>query len=396
MATLAAAGLAGWIGWRNEVAAVTAAGKPPLTFRSAARHLFTPKAERDAVKQLEALRQRAGRGELTPSEAAECWQIIRNFSEEQVKAYLADLPPEGSMRSANDTLTMMLFQRWVQLDPEVAEREGMKDGAARHGALPYLFLNARISRDPDGAMRWLEANGSDYMKKMGRRMMGTWLVRQDPETGLEKAAALGDLALGAALGEMGKRMAGSTEALEKFYALGEKYGQTKVWDQALSSLGFYAASEDAEALLASVENSSLPPEQAAKMRNRALAAMIQSEPETAMDRAMDPATGIPPERQRSLFSGWAQADLKGAAAWAEGHGRQDFIAHTVQETGTSLVRNGPLHWSERPAGGWTGGVVNRYDLWRAHDRAAAEAWAAAMPADIRAQLNGGKDAHAAE
>ena len=56
MLALAVGGLAGWMGYRNEVAAVTAAGKPPLTFRSAVRHVLTPKAERDAVKQLEVAR----------------------------------------------------------------------------------------------------------------------------------------------------------------------------------------------------------------------------------------------------------------------------------------------------------------------------------------------------
>lgn len=387
---VAAAGLSGWVGYRNEVAAVTAAGKPPLTFRSAARHLLTPKTERDAVKRLETLRQRAGRGDLTPSEKLECWQIIRSFSEEQVKHYLAELPP-GSWRSANETLAFMLFQRWAQLDPDAAEREMKEEPYSKNPDLPFAVMNARISRDPEAAMRWLEANGSGEMKRIGGRMIGALLVRQDPATALEKAEVLGDYALGAALRATAREMAVTAESRKAFYALQEKYGKTKEWDQAIISLGYAAGARDAEELLGSLEDTGLPEEKSIKLRDRAIGMLMQTDPEKAMNWTMAPTSGVSREKQLSVYRGWAANHSKEAIEWAMQNGRHDLIADSVRQQGKDLARGGWEQWKgEGPQNGWSAGVVDRYRIWRNHDLAAAEAWANTMPTDIRNHLNGKK------
>ena len=388
MLALAVGGLAGWMGYRNEVAAVTAAGKPPLTFRSAVRHVLTPKAERDAVKRLETMRQRAGRGELTPAERLECWQIIRNFSEEQVKVYLADLPP-GNWYSANSTLTMMLFHRWGQLAPEAATREAMKEPYSKNSVgLPYAIMNAWMARDQDGAMRWVTANGSDSFKRIGGRIMGGLLVRQDPEGGLAKAEALGEAALGGALRESARQMANTPESRKAFYALQGKYGKSKEWAQAMRTLGYAAGERDAEELLTTVKGTGLPPEQSMKIRDTAISMLMRTEPQKAMEWTMAPASGTTREKQLSVFRSWASSHSKEATDWAVRNGRQDFIADCVREDGRWLVRNSALQWRERPKDGWAGAVADRYEIWQAHDPTGAAEWVKKMPSDIRKHLTG--------
>ena len=387
MATLAAAGLAWWTGYRNEVAAVTAAGKPPLTFRSAVRHVLTPKAERDAVKRLEAMRQRAGRGELTPSESAESWRIIRNFSEEQVKAYLADLPRSAGTDSTS-VLTYMLFHRWAQLTPETAAREATKDPDKEEGFLVRHVLCAWMARDRDGAERWAETSGSDYSKMICGLFIGRTLVREDPLTAPERAEKEHPEVVPIVFRTLAWDMGATAESRQAFLALRAKYGGMKGWDHAIAALASAAAQKDPENLLATLKDTGLPPEQALQYRSDAMKQMMYQNPEIMMDWTLDPASAVPMEKQASLYVGWVTQHPKEATEWAVRNGRQDFIADSVRERGTSLMRSGWEQWTgEGPQNERVVEIMNRYQAWRAHDASAAEAWADTMPADIRDHLN---------
>ena len=379
MATLAAAGLAWWTGYRNEVAAVTAAGKPPLTFRSAVRHVLTPKMQRDAVKRLETMRQRAGRGELTPSEAAECWQIIRNFSEEQVKAYLADLPRSAGTDSTS-VLTYMLFHRWAQLAPETAAREATKDAPKEDGFLVRYVLCAWMAKDRDGAQRWAEASGSDYSKMICGLFIGRTLVREDPLTAPDRAEKEHPEMVPIVLRTLAWDMGATAESRQAFLALRAKYGGMKGWDNAIAALASAAATKDPENLLATLEDTGLPPEQALQYRSNAMREMMLQHPEMMMDWTLDPASGVPAEKQASLYRDWPGRHSKEATDWAVRNGKQEFIADGLRKGSRWDLWAGP-------EGRWAGEIMNRYQAWRAHDSAAAEAWADTMPSDIRDHLN---------
>lgn len=382
-----AAGLAWWTGYRNEVAVVTAAGKHPLSFRSAARQLLAPKSERDAIKQLGAIRQRAGRGALTPSETAECWQIIRNFSEKQLQDYLADLP--RSEMDGTRVLIYMLFHRWAQLAPETAAREATRGPDKEDGFLVRYILSAWMSKDRDAAERWAEAQGSAHFKMISSLFMGQMLVREDPLTAPERAEKEHPAALPIVLRTMASQMGATAASRKDFLALQAKYGGREGWDSAVYVLAFAAASKDSENLLATLADTGLPPEHALEYRNVAVEQMRSQNPEKLMDWTMESASGVSAEKQASLYGDWAWYHSREATDWAVRNGRQDFIADELKKQGKDLAGSRWENWKgEGPQGGWAAAVVHRYQAWRAHDPAAAEAWAGTMPADIRNHLNG--------
>jgi len=393
---LVVAGLGGWIGFHNEVEAVTAAGKPPLNFRSATRGLMTSRTDRDAVQQLEALRQRIGPEEPSPLEKVECWNLIRNFSEDQVKACLAELPQSDERSNrylANVYLTMMLFRQWARLDPEAAERGMKEEPFSKNRDLPYEVLHERISRDPDAARRWLESSNFDpQLKRIGARIIGSLLIKQDPANGLERAEVMGDDALGAALRSIARDMAGTPESRKEFYTLEEKYGEKKDWNNILNSIGWAAAERDAEEYLMSVKDSGLPTEQKVKMQDFALRMLIQTDPEKAMEWIIAPDANVPREKQVSKFSGWAWENPQESIEWAIRNGRQDLIAESVKNEAERMIYRDWGQWSDDSSGDeWITNVADRYEAWKAHDLKSAEAWVSSMPSDIRNYLSGRKN-----
>src|SRR5687767_10895176 len=85
-------GVASWLGYRAESRSLDAAGRPEPASRSTARQIIASKSRADSIDRLNALRRVAGRTRLTPREEAQCWEVIRGFSVDDVKAYLAGLP----------------------------------------------------------------------------------------------------------------------------------------------------------------------------------------------------------------------------------------------------------------------------------------------------------------
>lgn len=81
------------------------------TLRSVVRRALTQNSRTEAMERLNAIRHTAGRLSLTSNEEAACWELVRGFSVEEVKAFLAGLPTNVK-RPANDALTAMLFFRW--------------------------------------------------------------------------------------------------------------------------------------------------------------------------------------------------------------------------------------------------------------------------------------------
>jgi len=381
---LAAAGLAGWVGHRNEVAVVTPGGKAPLTFRSAARQLLAPKAERDAMKQLAALRQRAGRGPLKPSEAAECWQIIRGFSEDQVKACLTDIPGD-SWYPADGVLAGMLFQRWAQLAPETAAQEAMKPPHGRTRGMMDQILATWLARDQEGAARWVAAAENASLRDTCGRMLGTMLVRQDPSTALAKAEALGPETMAWALGEMARGMAATAESRKAFLALREKHGGQMEWQRAIYSLTSAMAEQDPDEVLASLHDTGLTPERQNGYRNAVFRMVGEQHPRKALEWAADPASGVPKGNRFSTYMNWMQDHPKEAAAWAAESGSHDLIEFNVRMDVEAMVR---YRRATGTGSAWTADMAERLRMWQAHDPAASGKWMKALPPDIRNQLNG--------
>lgn len=382
---LGVAGFAGWLGYQNEVAAVTAAGKAPITFRSTVRRLMTDREQRKTLAGLEELRQRAGRNALTPSEAAACWQVIRGFTEEQVKAYLAELPKDE--RAANRQLTEMLIFRWGQLAPEAAAREVVQNPAYARHRMYECVLAAWLPRDRDRAMRWVKEHGSDVMKFAAERQIVRLLVAENPETAPEEAAKLGRVALRTALSDLASIMGGTAEGRKAFVERYARLSQSKEWDQAIDQLAFTAADRDPQGLLDGLEEMGLTPEQQKRFRDRSTMLQMHLKPQEVLEAGMaDPGTT---EKQRiSTYSNWLAMQPNDALAWAVENGRTDFISETVMKSALELLQT---PWQPGDTSYWMNSVLMGYAAWHGKEPTAAEAWLSGMPADLRGELEkGGK------
>ncbi len=382
----------GWLGWQNEVRALSGAGAPPLKFRSATRHLLMERSQKDAFARLNELRHRAGRMDLTSGESRECWEIIRSFSEQQLMAYLDELPLDNG-KAVNGTLALMVFHRWAQLAPEAAARESMKPPYSKHRDLAFTIMGAWISGDPENAAKWVELYGSSDLKTAYQRIVGKTIYYQDPEGGLEKAEAIGPEALRAALVVQASKSGATPESRKEFLKRLAEYRDPMQWYQATYALVLAAPERDVEKLLDGLDEKGLPADLLKEYKNRLIDRLVRIDNERAMEWAMTEGAGVSTEKRISLFETWAgMGRWKDAAGWAIRSGRTDFIAASVRNQGGAMLKNG---WQMGLQPHFGADLPARYATWRQQDAGAAGAWLESMPADMRKFIReGGADGQA--
>jgi hypothetical protein len=382
-------GLAAWFGYSAERHVMDAAGSKPVTIQSVVRRVMAPKSRTGQIDKLNELRHAAGRTHPTPREIAEFWEIIRAFSIEDVKAYLAEIPPPPS-HPVNHLLLQMLFYRWAQTDPEAAAMEAMQSAYDQGSYAILSVVTAWTARDPEGALRWAagpDGRGMGFFADSAGRM----LVVHDPEHALELAAKEFPWALSSVLDALARRAAGETvesgaKLISQVAALYGPAGLDDYLSQLVSSVA-RTDQEKAGLLIDAAEKAGASERMIQVLRIRST---HQEEPwdfNQAMDASFGTGSRMSEETQHSIYLSWVERDTNKVVAWATEAGRSDLLAEGVKKQSVALLRSA---W--HPAIGSSGGhysksVLTQYAAWQKLDAPAAEAWLQTMPMDIRTHLS---------
>ena len=384
-----ALGLATWLGYRAERHVMDAAGSRPVTIQSVVRRAMAPKSRTEPIDRLNRIRHSAGRSQPTPRECAECWEIIRGFSVDDVKAGLAEIP-QTPAREVNGMLIGMLFFRWGQMDPETAAREATQPPYDENYMAIASVATAWADQDPEAALRWAATVESRLVKNSIGNTAGKMLALRSPA---EAVKVLTDLpvARNGVIAALAGEASGTEEARRKLISQLAALPDPSMLQQYLRQLGWTLAYNDPEAarsLIGEVERSGIPEEDIARVRSTVLTYAGRTAAEKTADWMQQFEAKATPEEQQSHFSQWAVNEPEKAAAWASQKGRADLVAEVVKKNSLGLLRSdwqpGVRESSNSP---WVKGVLTQYEAWRKLDATAAAAWLQTMPIDIRNHLS---------
>ena len=384
-----ALGLATWLGYRAERHVMDAAGSRPMTIQSVVRRAMAPKSRTEPIDRLNRIRHSAGRSQPTPRECAECWEIIRGFSVDDVKAGLAEIP-QTPAREVNGMLIGMLFFRWGQMDPETAAREATQPPYDENYMAIASVATAWADQDPEAALRWAATVESRLVKNSIGNTAGKMLALRSPA---EAVKVLTDLpvARNGVIAALAGEASGTEEARRKLISQLAALPDPSMLQQYLRQLGWTLAYNDPEAarsLIGEVERSGIPEEDIARVRSTVLTYAGRTAAEKTADWMQQFEAKATPEEQQSHFSQWAVNEPEKAAAWASQKGRADLVAEVVKKNSLGLLRSdwqpGVRESSNSP---WVKGVLTQYEAWRKLDATAAAAWLQTMPIDIRNHLS---------
>jgi len=381
-------GVASWLGYRAECRNLDAARQPDSFTRSTARPVLATRTRAESIDRLNTLRRVAGRWSLAPREEAQCWEIIRGFSVDEVKAYLAEIP-ENLHLQANLVLAGMLFYRWGQLDPEAAMKEALKPPYAE-AQYYQSVVAAWMGRDLEGIMRWAKANGSEAIKRNVGNAAGRLLAFQDPETALARATAEFPSAVDGVLFALALQMSDSEESRRKFFALLASREDPKERKRCLASLASapaYIGRRVPIEMVAELEASGAPPDQVDFFRNELERQAIFQNPQEALERMSLPGSDTPRDRQLSAYANWLAHEPEEAVAWAQNHGKVDFIAETVKTRATQRIAGGWQPGGEERDSSWDRFTLDQFSAWRKLEPSAAESWLQTLPSEIRDHFN---------
>jgi hypothetical protein len=318
--------------------------------------------------------------------------VIRGFTVDDVKAYLAEMT--GNPRHpANYVLTGMLFYRWAQMDPEAAMREALQPPYSENPSLQQSVVAAWAGRDLDGVMRWAAANGSDSIKFVVGTPVGRLLALQDPESALARATAECPAAVDGVLMTLTRQMSGDEESRRKLFALLASRENPRERARCLSQLAWTLANGGPGVplgVVAELEASRVLSDQVDSFRKELERHAARQNPQEALERMLLPESGTPREGQLSAYASWVTSHPDKAIAWAENHGKVDFIAETVKKQAVQRIASGwqPSDGKRSP---WERPTFNQFNAWRKHEPAVAEAWLQTLPSDIRDHFNASSD-----
>ena len=377
--------LAAWWGYSSERHVRDDAGSKPKTLRSVVRHIMAPKSRSAAIQRLNELRHAGGRTGLTTAQAAECWQIIRAFSVEDVKAYLADLPAIPG-RFVNDTLVGMLFHRWAQLDGAAAVEAASQPPYKDDRNAIYSAAAAFVERDLDAAMRWA-ATKDDDLKRMMSGYIGRLLALQDPLQALARADAGCPFAREAVLRTLFQQMGGTPESRREFFALTAGKISPQEWNSCLRQITYTRSGKEPQENLALVEEfkaAGVPAEQLESFQKDILRYSAYDNAEKNLDWMLRPDSNVPEKQQVDAYATWAVNEPEKAVAWAARNNKADLIAGTVKKQSLQLLRS---NWQPGVNEGfWAMGVRTQFHAWQQQQPADANAWLQSMPGDLRTHL----------
>lgn len=388
---LAALGLAGWLGYRDESISRGAAGETRLPLQTKVRRIFAPKP--DAFQSLDRLRSRAGHGSLSPDETAACWKIIRELNVAQIKRYLAEMPADPK-RNANLHLATLLYQRWTQLDPEEAVTEIARSESTNWLLFPYF--HDWIRKDPAAAIAMV--NRLDPKSQTGQQVgqyIGFYLAETDPATAMEKARAISPMAV---LGVTSYLTSHPSDEGNSPSARLSAAWQADAENSGRSMASYVVISDcsqrDPEGLLAAMDHMEIPEDRSASIRFQILQKVGEVRPELALDwtlRQHDSGVLSEPDLsaiRASVYRSYVTKSPAEAADWALRNRKPELISQSLGPAIVTGLRQSFYSNADEPSTG----LQVQFQAWRQMEPEAAAAWAAQLPSDIRKNLTTATDA----
>ncbi|MCW1914133.1 hypothetical protein OJ996_11135 [Luteolibacter sp. GHJ8] len=383
---LSAAGILGaaiWIGYRAECRVMDSAGNKPLTVQSVVRRVTAPREQIARIDRLNRLRHTAGRSQPSPREKAEAWQIIREMRLEDVKASLAEIPPE-SVYPANRMLVEMLFSRWAQLDPEEAARTAMEPPYKEQFA-PIRAVAAQWgSRDPIAALRWAGTHPTPGVAtNLISESAGRSLAMQNAETAIQTVATEFPYALYAVVETLSRRGDVGDEVRRRHLAALRKNGSlVSTYLEGLINRSTVQDPEKREKMIALAESAGIGGELIQEFRMDIERRSQITDYTQMTEGLLGPGSSAALETQRDRYRQWVSIDSEKALAWVQKSGREDLIVEQVKSRAGEMLLSS---WQpgDSSASFWETNVRGQYEAWSKHDAAAAEAWLQTMPLDMR-------------
>ncbi len=347
------------------------------------KRLVTPAAKRAGTDRLEELRQAIGRNFPSRRETAALWSVVRGFSVEEVKVALDALPAEAG-RTVNGEIAGMLYYRWAQLDPEAAAT-----AAAARGNDAYQEVSAVISAwsqsDLDAAIRWAKDSGSYLARNSVVWPAARRWVAEDPATAVSRARAELPESVSIVLRELFAALPAKPDSRPEILAIlrdeipedsRERYFNS--FTMQAYSLG-YAQMDD---IAADMADAGWPEESVLKFREANKRFQPMEWPPPVLD---SPRPETRPEDREAAYRRWAVNQPEQAIEWSEARGESGLVSRTVEVFADNLLAS---NWSPgRDDNGRTLDAVRKqFAVWQRLDAAAAGAWLAAMPGELRNQV----------
>ncbi|MES2921228.1 MAG: hypothetical protein V4819_06770 [Verrucomicrobiota bacterium] len=338
----------------------------------------------DKMNRLRSLRVRSDRSHAAMIES---WRIVRDFSADEIRQALADLPPNHDENTTGGLLTAMLYYRWAEIDPQAALESTIQrdDATTVFGAAMTAWMN----RDPEAAYRWAKSKPELAGKAtLYTRIVARALSNDTPAGTLDKVSTEDDAIRRAVSNVLAGKMSATPEGRAAFLAELAKRGPdhlTTGKNQLLSAWG----RDDPKGALEGMTGLGLDPFEAAVKREAILSSWARLDPALALAWMAGKPDAMPLEKRTQIFTTWANEDPAAAFEHFDTLGSEPGFGEAVMAK--LLLAHG--HATLNPSAG-SGPWIERnrsnlqtcYRRWVAQAPAAAAIWQDGLDPDLRKEL----------
>lgn len=328
------------------------------------------------------------------------YQEISWMSADDLEVAYAELEGLGFKEQSNQTIAMMLIDRWAKLDGKGAV-EALMDSKEpmmkMQGLMTALMKWAK--QDPSGSYAWYEKHGEELGKTsyLGGYMRGAMLgslAMENMDLAFEKLGDLNSVEQTTAINGIAQQLSHLPEQRGAFIEKLEAMESKTMKEAGFSSLIMMWAARDAEGAVEFMETREWSEGTATTIKTQIASTWAYNDPESALDwRSKN--LGENENAQEVLghtFGQWVLRDSEKAKAWLAKQPEEfqgDSLNHRVSQS---------LYWQQQheQASEWISQIegeavqkqatLELYQSWRMADKEKANAWRDTLDADIQQQL----------
>lgn len=340
---IAAAGAAGFIGYRNGYS-VSDGGTVPQTKHPTAERKARPTPDlADRKESIGLLLKRP----MNSRTRGELWSIVGGYSISEIGEALHEIPANVDS-GARQTYELMLYQRWAQIDPLSAAgaASAIQEEMARQSVVGDVLL-VWMKTDPDAAYRWAEKS-SVFKRQEPSRMMANLLSGLTPAAALEKAESYGPEVRKATLLKLGDDLSTTPEDRTEFLAELARSGASEEEKAAcLGSFAYVWGGGDPLAALGGMDDLPLSDAGKEKARDSIVKGWTQRDPEAALSWVVAKENAQPLKSQVDAYTRWAGWDAEAALSQLDQLELQSPALRegVMNALAVSSIRGGWTPWS---------------------------------------------------
>jgi len=317
------------------------------------------------------------------------WQMIRSLSLKQVKEGLEVTGHEATGDGPN-LPAMMLYSRWAELDPEAALNSAAQLPEEGANLLGSGALWTWVQSDPQAAYRWCQ-HEAKFAETAGlESMMVAMLMKEPPESALEKAALLGDEVRKETMLKLASALANDEESRARFIAMTAGFPEPERKEALQRMAKGWAVSQPEEAL-ASLDRIVAEPGEQQRLRADMLKGWGTREPAESLEwmtRHPDPRSN---EDQAMVWKRWATELPAAANAWMESRGNPPALAAEIVRQIQSRTLNTQLGGGARESQRQEEALRRSYRTWAQAEPAEASQWLKSADPEIANAIAGPAD-----